>query len=167
MNLRSQRRDAPDINLTPLIDVVFLLLIFFMVSTTFDEDARLRLELPEADGEVPAAEERRFLEVVVDVSGRFYVDGDEVLGGEASDLVSALGEAIAEAADRALDETPGEAAVGSGDRGVRMPNVQDRPVLIKADAKTSHQSVMTLLDALGQLGLHRVAFATSRTGDEQ
>ena len=55
MNLRPNRPEPPDINLTPLIDVVFLLLIFFMVSTTFKEDARIQVQLPEAQGEdVPA-----------------------------------------------------------------------------------------------------------------
>jgi biopolymer transport protein ExbD len=155
MNLRPQRRDTPDINLTPLIDVVFLLLIFFMVSTTFNDNARLGLELPHADGEAPAAEERRFLEVVVDVSGRFYVDGREVLGTDAGTLGRALSQAVADASSRA------GAGDGEPDGSGRMG--RDRPVLIKADAKTSHQTVMTLLDALGQLGMHRVAFAASRT----
>ncbi len=167
MNLRPQHRDAPDINLTPLIDVVFLLLIFFMVSTTFDEDAQLPLELPEADGEAPAAEESRFLEVVVDVSGRFYVDGREVLGTDTNTLVRALDEAVAEAAGRAATDAAEDAAAGTGGRGARVLDARDRPVLIKADAKTSHQAVMTLLDALGQLGMHRVAFAASRASGDQ
>lgn len=138
MNLRPRRREAPDINLTPLIDVVFLLLIFFMVSTTFNDDARLRLNLPQADGEPAQAGELDLLEVVVDVSGRFYVDDREVLGTDAKALRRALTEATA--------------ASGAA----------DRPVLIRADAKTPHQAVMTVLDALGQLGMDQVAFAASR-----
>ena len=51
MNLRPRRDESPDINLTPLIDVVFLLLIFFMVSTTFKDDARIQVQLPEAQGQ--------------------------------------------------------------------------------------------------------------------
>ncbi|NBC12364.1 MAG: biopolymer transporter ExbD [Gammaproteobacteria bacterium] len=139
MNLRPRRREPPDINLTPLIDVVFLLLIFFMVSTTFNDDARLRLTLPEADGEPAQAGELDLLELVVDVSGRFYVDGGEVLGTDVGTLRRALEEATA------------------------GPEAADRPVLIRADAKTPHQAVMTALDALGQLGIQRVAFAASRT----
>jgi len=139
MNLRPRRREPPDINLTPLIDVVFLLLIFFMVSTTFNDDARLRLTLPEADGEPAQAGELDLLELVVDVSGRFSVDGGEVLGTDVGTLRRALKEATA------------------------GPEAADRPVLIRADAKTPHQAVMTALDALGQLGIKRVAFAASRT----
>jgi biopolymer transport protein ExbD len=137
MNLRPRRRASPDINLTPLIDVVFLLLIFFMVSTTFNDDARLRLELPRADGEPARAGEMELVELVVDVAGRFYVDGQQVLGTDAGTL------------RRALAEVAG--------------SERELPVLIKADAKTPHQAVMTALDALGQLGLTRVAFAASST----
>jgi biopolymer transport protein ExbD len=141
VNLRPHRRESPDINLTPLIDVVFLLLIFFMVSTTFNDDARLRLELPQAEGEATGADEPQFLEVVIDVSGRFYVDGRNVLGDDAAILKRAITE-----------------AAGDDKR---------RPVLIKADAKTPHQAVMTALDALGQLGMSRVAFAASRSEEAQ
>jgi biopolymer transport protein ExbD len=141
VNLRPRRRAAPDINLTPLIDVVFLLLIFFMVSTTFNDDARLRLELPRADGEPAPAAEVQLVELVVDVSGRFYVDGRQVLGTDAATLRRALLEVVD--AEREL------------------------PVLIKADAKTPHQAVMTALDALGQVGLSRVAFAASSTDTGQ
>ncbi len=138
MNLRPSRRDEPDINLTPLIDVVFLLLIFFMVSTTFNDDARLQLELPRADAEPAQAGEIELVELTVDVSGRYYVGGRQVLGTDVSTLRQALADVVDD--DREL------------------------PVLIKADAKTPHQAVMTALDALGQLGLSHVAFAASRMG---
>ena len=68
MNLRPNRTDSPDINLTPLIDVVFLLLIFFMVSTTFKDDARIKVQLPEAQGEEVSADEPQVLEIVIDGS---------------------------------------------------------------------------------------------------
>jgi biopolymer transport protein ExbD len=138
MNLRPSRRDEPDINLTPLIDVVFLLLIFFMVSTTFNDDTRLRLELPRADAEPVQAKDVQLIELVVDVSGRYYVDGRQVLGTDVGTLRRTLAEVV--------------------DDG------RELPVLIKADAKTPHQAVMTALDALGQLGLSHVAFAASRMG---
>jgi biopolymer transport protein ExbD len=138
MNLRPSRRDEPDINLTPLIDVVFLLLIFFMVSTTFIDDTRLRLELPRADAEPVQAKDIQLIELVVDVSGRYSVGGRQVLGTDVSTLRRALAEVVDD--DREL------------------------PVLIKADANTPHQAVMTALDALGQLGLSHVAFAASRMG---
>jgi biopolymer transport protein ExbD len=140
VNLRPRKREQSDINLTPLIDVVFLLLIFFMVSTTFNDDARLRLQLPQADGEPIASDELELLEIVIDVGGRFYVDDRQV-------------------ADTRV-ETLRQAMVGAvGPR-------RDLPVLIKADANTPHQAVMTALDAAGQLGMTRVAFAASRVDQD-
>jgi biopolymer transport protein ExbD len=136
VNLRPHRPREPDINLTPLIDVVFLLLIFFMVSTTFDEDARLRLQLPEADGEPVRAEEIELVEIVIDRAGRHYVDDRQVLGSDTETLKKAL-------------------------VGVVGPR-RDLPVLIKADAATPHQAVMRALDAAAQLGLTRIAFGASR-----
>jgi biopolymer transport protein ExbD len=136
VNLRPRSPKEPDINLTPLIDVVFLLLIFFMVSTTFDEDARLRLQLPEADGEAVSAEDIELVEIIIDRSGQHYVDNARVIGDDIETLKKALVGAV----------------------GPR----RDLPVLIKADAATPHQAVMRALDAASQLGLTRVAFAASR-----
>ncbi len=136
MNLRRHKKDQPDINLTPLIDVVFLLLIFFMVSTTFKEDGRLRLQLPQADGEPVSSETLEFVELVIDAGGRYFIDDQQVRDGNVEDLREVLAKVV----------------------GAR----RDLPVLIKADADTSHQAVMTALDAAGQLGLRQVAFATSR-----
>jgi biopolymer transport protein ExbD len=141
MNLRPHKREQPDINLTPLIDVVFLLLIFFMVSTTFNDDARLRLQLPQVDGEPIASDELELLEIVIDAGGRFYVDDSQVLGTRAETLRQAMVGAV----------------------GPR----RDLPVLIKADATTPHQAVMTALDAASQLGMTRVAFAASRIDQDE
>ncbi|MGD8207734.1 MAG: biopolymer transporter ExbD [Thiohalocapsa sp.] len=141
MNLRRQRRDEPTVNLTPLIDVVFLLLIFFMVSTTFNDDARLRLQLPEADGEPVAADELERVEVVIDAHGRYYVDDQRVVDNRPETLQKAL----------------------VGTVGPR----RDLPLLIKADAATPHQAVMTALDAARHLGMTRVVFAASRGGSAQ
>jgi biopolymer transport protein ExbD len=141
VNLRPNKPDEPDINLTPLIDVVFLLLIFFMVSTTFKEDARLRLELPQADGEAISADEITLVEIAIDAGGSFYVDGQRVVDKRAETLEQAL--------------------VGAA--GPR----RDLPVLIKADAQTPHQAVMTAMDVAGRLGLTRIAFAASRPDGEQ
>jgi len=136
VNLRPRRREPPEINLTPLIDVVFLLLIFFMVSTTFKEDARLRIELPAAEGDAVQAEEPQVLEIVIDSAGTFYVDDRMVVDRSVGTLKKALARA-------------------AGDE-------MDLPVLIKADAKSPHQSVMTAMDAASQLGLSRLAFAATR-----
>ncbi|MFW6258497.1 MAG: ExbD/TolR family protein [Halochromatium sp.] len=136
MNLRPQRRESPEINLTPLIDVVFLLLIFFMVTTSFRDEGRLRLQLPEADAEALPAEESALIEVMIDRAGRFYVNR------------RALADADVETLQQALRDALGDA--------------RERPLAIKADARTPHQAVMHVLDAAGQLGLTQVAFAASR-----
>jgi biopolymer transport protein ExbD len=139
LNLRPHRRETPEINLTPLIDVVFLLLIFFMVTTTFRDEGRLRLQLPEADAEPVPAEEIELVEVMVDRAGRFYVNAQMVNGTDLETLKQALIGAVG--AEREL------------------------PVLIKADAKAEHQAVMQVLDAAGQLGLSQVAFAAGQKRD--
>ncbi|MBK1706411.1 biopolymer transporter ExbD [Halochromatium glycolicum] len=136
MNLRPHRPEAPEINLAPLIDVVFLLLIFFMVSTTFRDDGRLRLQLPEADTEAVPADEIELVEVVIDRHGRYDVAGRPVASGEVEALRQALVDAL----------------------GAQ----RDLPVLIKADAQARHQAVMSVLDASAQLGLTRVAFAATQ-----
>ncbi|HSO83551.1 biopolymer transporter ExbD [Thiocapsa sp.] len=136
MNLRPHRRDPADINLTPLIDVVFLLLIFFMVSTTFKDEARLRVQLPEAQGEEIPAEEPEMIRLVIDRSGSFNVDDRAVRDRKTETLVDVLKERL----------------------GEREP----LPVLIQADAQTPHQAVMTALDAASQAGLVRIAFAATR-----
>jgi biopolymer transport protein ExbD len=136
MNLRPHRRAPADINLTPLIDVVFLLLIFFMVSTTFKDEARLRVQLPEAQGEAIPVEEPEMIRLVIDRSGSFNVDDRAVLDRKTKTLVEVLKERL----------------------GEREP----LPVLIQADAETPHQAVMTALDAASQAGLVRIAFAATR-----
>ena len=136
MNLRPRQADQADINLTPLIDVVFLLLIFFMVSTTFKDDARLHINLPEADGAPLQADPPEMLEIVIDAAGRFYVDDRAVTDQELKTLKRAMTEAL-------------------GER-------KTLPVLVKADAQTPHQAVMRVLDAAGQLNLIQVSFAASR-----
>ena len=78
MKLRQPEKNEPDINLTPLIDVVFLLLIFFMVSTTFQRDAALTIELPEATAEAAVAD-KQSIEIAIDAQGRFYVQGRQLI----------------------------------------------------------------------------------------
>lgn len=141
MNLRPNRTEPPDINLTPLIDVVFLLLIFFMVSTTFKDDARIKVQLPEAQGEEVPADEPQVLEIVIDGAGSYYVNQRVVVDRKLKTLKKAIAGAAGE--DREI------------------------PVVIKADAKTPHQSVMTALDAASQLGLLRFAFAATRPEEPQ
>jgi biopolymer transport protein ExbD len=143
MNLRPKRPDDPEINLTPLIDTVLMLLIFFMVSTTFKDDVRMEVKLPEAKGEKAKAEALQLLEVIVDREGRFYINQEQVVDREPATLKRALSGALA-----ARDG--GEAAH------------KDLPLLIKADANTPHQAVITVMDVASQLGLVRIAFAAAQ-----
>ncbi|MBP6582278.1 MAG: biopolymer transporter ExbD [Chromatiaceae bacterium] len=143
MNLRPQRPEPPDINLAPLIDVVFLLLIFFMVTTTFREEVGIKIQLPQAQGE--AAAEQQALTLVIDASGDFYVNDRRVADTQPDSLRKALGEAIGQIEPEADDRAPGE-----------------MPLVLMADAKTPHQAVMTALDVASQLGLTRFSFAASR-----
>lgn len=119
-----------------MIDVVFLLLIFFMVSTTFKEDTRIRVRLPEAQGEKAPAEESRVLEIAIDGAGTFYVNERKVADREPATLQEAILGVVGE--EREL------------------------PVVIRADAETPHQAVMTAMDAASRLGLLRFAFAATR-----
>ena len=135
MNLRGRRDDEPDITLTPLIDVVFLLLIFFMVSTTFSRHAEIEIELPEASPE--QSEDRPdILEIVIDIKGRYFVNGRPLVNTQTETLKKALREAAG---------------------GRKSP-----PLIISADANTPHQAVITAMDAARQIGFTHLSFATSQ-----
>lgn len=133
MNLRRFRRDSVDVNLTPLIDVVFLLLIFFMVSTTFDRSAELAIELPEAS-EGEAATPSEAIDVAIDSQGRYFVNGQILVNTQLVTLKTAMSELIKDS------EPP--------------------PVVINADSNTPHQAVIVVMDAARQLGLAKVRFTT-------
>lgn len=139
MNFPRRTLEDPAINLTPLIDVVFLLLIFFMVTTTFTRDTRLTVNLPEADANSSESLPDQ-IEVTVSEAGRFSVNGEVLSNSQAS----TLGNAILQAAQR--------------DRS--------RPVLLVADAEATHQSVVTAMDAIGQAGFSRLSIATRRPQDQ-
>ena len=137
MRIRDHRADdIPEINLVPLIDVVLCLLIFFVVTTTFDARSVLKLELPRADGQ-PAAATEAPLSVLINAQGRYFVGDREVLRTDVESLKQVLRE------------------VGGSDR--------ERTVLIRADARTPWQAVVTAYEALGQLGFKRIANATVPT----
>ena len=135
MNLGSRRApDEPEINLVSLIDVVFCLIIFLVVTTTFDHRSALKLVLPQSQAIAePAPGEP--LTVLVDADGRFFIGSVEVLGRD----VDAVKEAIRRVA-------------GDG---------RERPVVLRADARTPHQAVVTAMDALGQLGFVKLSIATT------
>jgi biopolymer transport protein ExbD len=139
MNLQPSTPDEPEVNLTPLIDVVFLLLIFFMVSTTFEHQSRIQIELPEATAEATKPDDES-LEIIIDAQGRFFLGEEQVVNTELKTLKGAISKTV-------------------GER-------EGMPVIIRADAKTPHQAVITALDATSQLGLTRISLATSRMQEE-
>ncbi|MET0065242.1 MAG: biopolymer transporter ExbD [Candidatus Thiodiazotropha sp.] len=138
MNLRGKPRKAPEVDITPLIDVVFLLLIFFMVSTTFERESQILIELPEASGE-EAVHDAKELDITINASGTFFVNQREVVNTEIGTLKLAISKAIGEQ--------------------------RDLPVIINADAKTPHQAVMTAMDAASQLGLSKMTFAAHQPAE--
>ena len=134
MNFRQLRRPEVSINLTPLIDVVFLLLIFFMVSTSFSELTQLVVDLPEAEG-APASTNTTLL-LVVDVEGNMTLEGSPV-PNDARGLSEALRQ--------------------------RLSGNTDIPVTLSADAMTPHQYVVTAIDVAAQLNITRLTIATENT----
>ena len=135
MRIRDDRaHDEPEINLIPLIDVILVLIIFFVITTTFDARSTLQLQLPNAKGE-PIADQSKSLSVLINAEGRYFVGDQEVLRTDIDALKQAL------------------AVAGGNDRS--------RTVLLRADARTQHQAVVTAYDALGQLGFRRILIATA------
>jgi biopolymer transport protein ExbD len=134
MNFRPDRKeDNVEINLTPLIDVVFLLLIFFMVSTTFDRHAKLKVQLPEASAKMEQKQEEPIV-LSIDANGKYYINDRQVVNTQLDTLKKALRKSIGDKKDVAL--------------------------VLRADAKTPHQSVVRAMDAASQLGLTRLSIAT-------
>ena len=141
MNFTSGRmREEPEISLTSLIDVVFTLIIFFVVTTTFDERSAVQLDLPKASTEQKISTNDG-LTVAVDAQGRFYVGSDEVLKQYADSLRLAILRA-------------------AGDN-------RDQVVTLRADAKATHQSVVTAMTVLGNLGFSKVSIATVEAAAEK
>ena len=85
MNLRSAKKDDLDVNITPLIDVVFLLLIFFMVSTTFQRESEIEVTLPEAAIDAPVSD-KSTVEITINAQGIYFVNGQRVLNTQISTL---------------------------------------------------------------------------------
>jgi len=122
------------INLTPLIDVVFLLLIFFMVSTTFDTTSQLEIRLPEAS-ETKTSDPPQKLNLLIDAKGSFYLNSRELTNNKSATLRAALESAM---------------------QGERLP------IVIQSDADSPVQSLVTAMDVVGQMGLTQVSIATTR-----
>jgi biopolymer transport protein ExbD len=126
--------DEPDINLVSLIDVLFCLILFLVLTTSFNQRAALKVQLPHAQaGIVP--DEGPPLIVLVDSDGRYFIGNTEVARQDVASLKAAIAEAAGDA--------------------------RDQPVILRADGRSPHQSVVTAMDALGQLGFSRLKIATA------
>ncbi|MEJ2535349.1 MAG: biopolymer transporter ExbD [Gammaproteobacteria bacterium] len=136
MRLSTRTTEDPEINLTSLIDVVFLLLIFFMVSTTFERQAALKIDLPEASAMEQPSDDPKRLELAIDREGRMFLNDRQLVDSTAATIRAAL------------EEQAGE--------------VRDLPVVIRADSETPHHFVVTAMDVTGQLGFKRLSIATER-----
>ena len=133
MNLRPRRREEPELNLVPMIDVVLVLLIFFMVTTSLRHESELEIRLPEASGR-PLPGNVAQLEVDIDANGRYALNGQALEVADAMVLKAAL------------------QAAAQG---------RELPLTVRADGRTPHQAVVTVLEVAGQLGIGRLAIATS------
>lgn len=133
MNLHPRSLDEPSINLTSLIDVVFLLLIFFMVSTSFTKESEMKISLPEALTEAPASLDPS-LEIIVTADGKYFLNDKELINSDPATLRAAVSR---EAGD---------------ERGM--------PITIRADGKATHQSVVTAMDVVGRLGFANLNIVT-------
>jgi len=139
VNFQPRRAEEPDVNMTSLIDVVLLLLIFFMLSTRFIDEGRLQLRLPEA-GVEPEAVERAAVEIEVTAEGGYRVNGRPLINNAAATLAAAIGK-----------EAGNNRAV---------------PVTIRADARATHQSVVTAMDVAGRAGYRQINIATVNDGQQ-
>ncbi len=141
MNFRgNRRRDEPEINLIPLIDVLLVILIFLMVTTTYARFAELQINLPQAQGD-NAKEMPAQITVNIDERGSYAVNNNGLAFASVETLVLALKEAAGDARD-------------------------DPVIVISADAHASHQSVVRVMDAARRAGYPRVTFVTQNTAQE-
>lgn len=135
MKFKRQKRDEVGINLTPLIDIVFLLLIFFMVSTTFNRETQLTIDLPEAEGQAKEALTEE-IEILIDEQGNYRVNGRALVDRRMRTLQAAIYQ------------------VAAGDTTM--------PMTITADAQTHHEAVVQAMDAAGQMGFVHLSITTKQ-----
>jgi len=126
--------DEPEINLISLIDVMFCLILFLVMTTTFTQRSVLKLQLPEAQSDAKA-DPGNALVIAIDAEGKNFIGNNQV---QKTDL-----ESVKDAIVRAVGEE------------------RTQPVVLRADGRTPHQAVVTAMDALGQLGFTRLSIATA------
>jgi biopolymer transport protein ExbD len=134
MKLQSRSREEPEINVISLVDVLLVLVLFFMVSTSFLRETEISLRLPEAATDVRVDASQDVLEITVTQAGAYLVNGRELVNSDRRTLRAAI-----------------ERLIGAK---------RDLPVFIRADALATHQSVVTAMDVVGQLGFVKINIAT-------
>ena len=134
MKLNLRPKTQPEVNLTSLIDVVFLLLIFFMVSTSFVKQSKISIRLPEAATTVVSEQPPEQIEIMIAESGTFLINGRELINNRPETIRNALQK------------------VSNGDHSL--------PMTISADANARHQYVVTAMDVAGRLGFSEINIAT-------
>nr|WP_288257056.1 biopolymer transporter ExbD [uncultured Pseudomonas sp.] len=135
MKFRRKPQENVEINLASLIDVVFILLLFFVVTTTFTRETQLKVDLPEAaSGTPPEQTELKQVEVLIGADGAYSVNGKALLESNLTNLMAAL-----------QKESDGDNSL---------------PLIISADGKTPHQAVITAMDAAGKLGFSHLRITT-------
>ncbi|MGH8136431.1 MAG: ExbD/TolR family protein [Steroidobacteraceae bacterium] len=140
MRLGTRHSEEPELNMTSLIDVVLLLVIFFMLATTFVKEGRLRVELPQADSAPPDAPLDPLV-ITITAQGGYRVNERTLVNNSRETLRATL-----------------QKVAGSDTR---------RPVTIRADARATHQSVVTAMDVAARLGFTQVNIATISQQAEQ
>jgi len=149
MNLKKSNQEEPEVNLTPLIDVVFLLLIFFMVSTTFKKDQAISIELPESTAAPKTAPSAISLEIVITAEGKYFINrkNSAIAKGkkgsiERNQLINPRFKYLKRAIKR----------VSGGNSNMK--------IAISADSKSPHEAFVRVMDALSQLGFRKIAIVT-------
>ena len=133
--------DEPEINVISLIDVILVLLIFFKATATFEQQSRLKVNLPQASNSSTEKDKGESLLVQVNAEGRFFVGNSEVVNERLETLKAAI---VATAGEK-----------------------RDQRVVLRADGRTPHQSVITAMDALSQLGFVNLSIATIRREEKK
>ena len=134
--MQHRTKEEPNVDMTSLIDVVFLLLLFFMVSTTFERQALMKVELPEASAVQDRTEIPEGLELVIDNEGRMYLNDQRLIDSEPRTIQAAM------------QQEAGE------NRNI--------PLILRADRQTPHHYVVTAMDVAAQLGFRNLSIATDR-----
>ncbi|NOY66279.1 MAG: biopolymer transporter ExbD [Gammaproteobacteria bacterium] len=135
MNLGGKKREPLDVNITPLIDVVFLLLIFFMVSTTFKKETSIKIDLPEASAK-PVKNNKKTFELIVDSKGRYFIKNKGLVNQELKTVKQVLLK--------------------------NLGKNSKRPFVIRADNNSPHGSVVRVMDAARQLGILNLSIAITQ-----